>query len=160
MPSQTAAANYHPFHCMMPPVNPVDASDPLPALRREMKLLLVEQDLMRVELEQRRAIENEMHEAKEFIRAYVERVEQLSVREAAARKEMEFWRREAERLAQERPRYSRWAWQALRTFHAYFAAAPGGPRSRRPARHRIERAMRLAAGALTRGLDRLEGHKG
>jgi hypothetical protein len=52
------------------------------------------------------------------------------------------------------------AFEALRTFHAYFAAAPGGTRSRRPARHRIERAMRLAEGALKHGLDPLEGRKG
>ena len=47
-----------------------------------MKLLLVEQDLMRTELAQRCA-----------------EVEQISVREAETRKAMEFWRREAERMA-------------------------------------------------------------
>jgi hypothetical protein len=113
MPNQTAAANVRPFHCMMPSANPADGPDPLPALRREMKLLLVEQDLMRIELNQRRAAEGELREAKESILAYVERVEQLSVMEAEARKAMKFWRREAERMAQERPRYSRWGWHYL-----------------------------------------------
>ena len=47
-----------------------------------MKLLLVEQDLMRTELAQRRA-----------------EVRQISVMEAETRKAMEFWRREAERMA-------------------------------------------------------------
>jgi hypothetical protein len=113
MPNQTPAANVRPFHCMMPSANPADGPDPLSALRREMKLLLIEQDLMRIELNQRRAAEDELHDAKESILAYVEQVEQLSVMEAEARKAMEFWRREAERMAQERPRYSRWRWSYL-----------------------------------------------
>ena len=110
MPNQTPAVKVRPFHCMMPSANPADGPDPLSALRREMKLLLVEQDLMRIELNQRRAAEDELREANEVILAYVERVEQLSVMEAEAR---EFWQREAERMAQERPRYSRWGWHYL-----------------------------------------------
>src|SRR5262245_22074578 len=102
MPNQAAPANVHPFHCV-PVDNPADGpDDPAPALRRDMRLLLVDQ---RTELKQRRALENEMREAKRFVVAYVERVEQLCVMEAEARKAMEFWRAEAERLAQERPRY-------------------------------------------------------
>ena len=82
MPNQTAAANVRPFHCMMPSASPADGPDPLSVLRREMKLLLVEQDLMRIELNQRRAAEDELREAKETILACVKRVEQLSVMEA------------------------------------------------------------------------------
>jgi hypothetical protein len=108
MPNQTAAASFRPFHCMMPSANPANGPDPLSVLRREMKLVLVEQNMMRIELNQRRAAEDELRQAKEYIRAYVERVEQLSVIEAETRKAMEFWRREAERMAQERPRYLRW----------------------------------------------------
>jgi hypothetical protein len=108
MLNQTAVATVRPFHCMMPSANQADGPDPLSALRREMKLLLVEQDLMRIELNRRRAAEDELREAKEAIFAYVERVERLSVMEAEAREAMEFWRREAERMAQERSRYSRW----------------------------------------------------
>ena len=85
MPNQTPAVKVRPFHCMMPSANPADGPDPLSALRREMKLLLVEQDLMRIELNQRRAAEDELREANEVILAYVERVEQLSVMEAEAR---------------------------------------------------------------------------
>ena len=92
----------------MPSANPADGPDPLSALRREMKLLLVEQKMMRIELNQRRAAEDELCEANEVILAYLERVEQLNVMQAEARKAMEFWRREAERMAQERPRYLRW----------------------------------------------------
>ena len=66
MPNQTAAANVRPFHCMMPSASPADGPDPLSVLRREMKLLLVEQDLMRIELNQRRAAEDELREAKEL----------------------------------------------------------------------------------------------
>jgi hypothetical protein len=92
MPNQTAAADVRLFHCMMPSASPAARpDDPVPALRREMKLLLVEQDLMRTELAQRRA-----------------EVEQLSVMEAEARTAMEFWRREAEGVAQERQRHSQW----------------------------------------------------
>ena len=113
MPNQIAAANVRPFHCMMPPANEADGPEPLSALRREMKLLLIEQNLMRIELNQRRAAEAELREAKELIIAYVERVEQLSAMEAEAQKEMEFWRREAERMAQEKSRKSRWGWYYL-----------------------------------------------
>jgi len=108
MPTQTAADSFHPVHCMSSSVNPADGPDPLPVLRREMKLLLIEQNLMRVELEQRRALEDELREAKEFILGYVEQVEQLSVMEAEARKAMEYWRREAQCMGNQRPRRSKW----------------------------------------------------
>jgi hypothetical protein len=93
---------------MSPSANPADGPDPLPVLRREMKLLLIERDLLRTELQQRRAIEGELQEAKRFILAYVERVEQLCVMEAEARTAMEYWRREAQRMGQQRPRRSGW----------------------------------------------------
>ena len=115
----------------MPSANPADGPDSLSALRREMKLVLVEQNLMRAELNQRRAAEDELREATEFILAYVERVEQLRVIEAETRKAMEFWRREAERLAQERPRYSRWGGTILSASRAvvrYFRSRATGHR--------------------------------
>jgi hypothetical protein len=114
MPTQIAAANVHPFHCMSPSATPADGSDPLPVLRREMKLMLIERNLLRIELEQRRAHEDELRQAREVILAYVERVEQLGAMEAEARKGMEYWRREAQRLGQPRPRRSGW-WDYL--FH-------------------------------------------
>jgi len=131
MPNQTAVANFRPVHCMMPSANPPDGPDPLSALRREMKLVLVEQNLMRTELNQRRAAEDELREAKEFILAYVERVEQLRVIEAETRKAMEFWRREAERLAQARPRYSRWGGTILSASRAVWLHWAQGKTHRR-----------------------------
>jgi hypothetical protein len=130
MPNQIiAAAKVHPFHCMMPSANPADTPDPLPVLRREMKLLLIEQDLLRIELEQRRANEDDVREAKECILAYVERVEQLCVMEAEARKAMEFWQREAQRMAQERPRWSRWGWSIFSAARAVVWSRWAGVRS-------------------------------
>jgi hypothetical protein len=116
MPNQTAAANVRP----LPWANKADGPDPLPALRREMKLLLVEQNLMQIELNQRRAAEGELREAKELFLAYVE---QLSVMEAELRKAIELWRREAERMAQEKPRYSRWGWHYLFRLKSPFGRA-------------------------------------
>jgi hypothetical protein len=50
MPNQTAADDVRLFHCTMPSANPAERwDDPVPALRREMKLLLVERELMRTE---------------------------------------------------------------------------------------------------------------
>ena len=111
MPTQTPVANVHPFHCMMPSAIPADELDPLPVLRREMKLLLIERDQLRAEVEKRRATEDQFLEAREFLLGYVEWVEQLSVMEAEARKATEFWQGEAQRLsamAQNRPHRSRW----------------------------------------------------
>jgi hypothetical protein len=111
MPTQTPVANVHPFHCMMPSTIPGDELDPLPVLRREMKLLLIERDKLRAEVEKRRATEDQLLEAREFLLGYVEWVEQLSVMEAEARKATEFWQGEAQRLsamAQNRPHRSRW----------------------------------------------------
>jgi hypothetical protein len=119
MSHQAAAANVHPVP-RMPSANPADTrNDPVPALRREVKLLLVDQ---RTELEQRRAIEDEIREAKTFILAYVERLEQLCMREAEARKAMEFWRQEAERMAQERPGYLQWVGHYLSEFKSRLIA--------------------------------------
>jgi hypothetical protein len=101
----TPTGNPHPFHCMIPSAHEADRTDPLPVLRREMKLLLIEHELLRIELGRRHAIEDELREAKDIILAYAERVEQLSVMEAEARNE-------AQRMAQKRPRYSRW-WDYL-----------------------------------------------
>src|SRR4029077_4589448 len=57
---------------------------PLPIMRREMTLL-------RIEIEQLRGKEDEARKMKEFLLAYVERVEHLSANR-------DQWQREAERL--------------------------------------------------------------
>jgi hypothetical protein len=113
MPNQTAAANARPFHCMMPTANEADGPEPLSALRREMKLLLIEQNLMRIELDQRRAAEAELREAKELIIAYVERVEQLSAMEAERKRKWNSGDERRNARAQEKPSNSRWGWYYL-----------------------------------------------
>src|SRR5262245_10000054 len=102
-------------HCMIPSINPAFRPDALPALQREMKLLLIERDLLRTEVEQRRAREDEWRAAQECILAYVEQVEQLSAMEAQARKAMEFWHAEARRIAQKRPHRLLRSYRALRS---------------------------------------------
>ena len=103
MPNHIAAANVHPFQ---PRTRGVDFNDALLVLRREMSLLLIERDLLRIEVKERRAREDELRQAKEFFLGYVEWVEQLSVMEAETRKAVEFWQGEAQRfsaMARNRP---------------------------------------------------------
>src|SRR5262245_42031268 len=114
MPNETAAGTNSLFHCMIPSTKPADRQDPLPILQQEIRLLLIEQKRLRAELEQKRAAEDELQKAREFIVAYVERADQIGVMEAEARKAMEFWRREAQRLAEERPLWSQWRWHFSR----------------------------------------------
>jgi hypothetical protein len=79
MLNQSAAANVHPFMRIFPA--PPDASDPVPAMRREIMLL-------RIELEQLRAIEDEARKTKEFFFAHIDRI--MESRDQ--------WQREAEHL--------------------------------------------------------------
>jgi hypothetical protein len=82
MPNQSAAVNVHPFMRIFPAPKPSDASDPVPAMRREITLL-------RIELEQLRAMENEARKTKEFLFAHIDRI--MDCRDQ--------WQREAERLS-------------------------------------------------------------
>ena len=63
MPNQSAA-NVHPFANTFPTPR-WDAPDPLPVMRREMKLLLIELNVLRIEVEQLRAADQEAHKTKE-----------------------------------------------------------------------------------------------
>jgi hypothetical protein len=104
MPNQCTAADVRLFHCMMSSADPAEKwDDPVSALRREMKLLRVERDLLRTKLAASRATEDDLRE----------QVERLSVMEAEARKAVRFWRREAERMPQESPHHSQWGWRFL-----------------------------------------------
>ena len=89
MSNQPAAANRHhlaaPF---FPGSQPWEAPDPLPVMRRELKLLLIEMNVLRVEVEQLRAIEREARNTEEFLSGSVSRL--IDSRD--------HWRREAERL--------------------------------------------------------------
>ena len=67
-----------------PASQPWDAPDPLPVMRREMKLLLIELSQLRIEVEQLRAREEEAQTANEFLHRVIE--------------SRDHWRREAEYL--------------------------------------------------------------
>jgi hypothetical protein len=90
MSNHTAVASVHHFMCNEPP----EASDPVPQMRREITRLRIEVEHLRVrDAEARRTIrEEEARKMKEFLAAYVDRVEQL-------RDSRDQWRGEAERLS-------------------------------------------------------------
>jgi FtsZ-binding cell division protein ZapB len=81
MSNQAAAASVHPFMRMFSAPQPPDAFDCVPTMRREITLL-------RIEVEQLRAREQEARETKEFLVAHIDRLMQSRDR----------WQREAERL--------------------------------------------------------------
>jgi hypothetical protein len=82
MPNQTAADNAHPIIRIFSAPLPPGGTDPVPAMRREMSLL-------RIELEQLRARENEARKTNEFLVAQLDRV--MDNRDQ--------WQQEAERLS-------------------------------------------------------------
>jgi hypothetical protein len=77
-----------------PASKPWDVSDPLPVMRREMKLLLIELSQLRIEVEQLRAREEEAQNTNEFLDRVVESRDQ--------------WRREAQRLRALMAKMPRW----------------------------------------------------
>ena len=84
MPNQSVASNDCPFVTTFPASQPWDAPDPLPVMRREMKLLLIEIGQLRTEVEELRAKEEEAQNVKEFLYRVIENRNQ--------------WQREAQRL--------------------------------------------------------------
>jgi hypothetical protein len=84
MPNQSVCSNDYPFVTTFPASQPWDAADPLPVMRREMKLLLIEIGQLRTEVEQLRAKEEEVQNVKEFLYRVIESRDQ--------------WQREAQRL--------------------------------------------------------------
>jgi hypothetical protein len=88
MPNQPAAANAHHLATPFAGPQPWEAPDPLPVMRRELKLLLIEMNVLRVEVEQLRAMERGARNTEEFLSASINRV--MESRDQ--------WRREAERL--------------------------------------------------------------
>jgi hypothetical protein len=82
MPSQSAATHVLPLVRVVPTPPPPDSSDPVPAMRRELALL-------RIELEQLRAREDEARKTEQFLFAHLDRV--IDSRDR--------WQREAERLS-------------------------------------------------------------
>src|SRR5215813_1022657 len=88
MPNQSAVANACHLASPFPGPQPWEAPDPLPVMRRELKLLLIEMNVLRVEVEQLRAMEREARNAEEFLSASVNRLMESR----------DHWRQEAERL--------------------------------------------------------------
>ena len=77
-------ADATPFVTSFPASQPWDAPDPLPVMRREMKLLLIELSQLRIEVERLRAREEKAQTANEFLHRVIE--------------SRDHWRREAEHL--------------------------------------------------------------
>jgi FtsZ-binding cell division protein ZapB len=111
MPNQSTAANIHRV-AAFPGPPPWDAPDPLPVMRRELKLLLIEMNVLRVEVEQLRAMEQEARNTEEFLSASVNRI--MESRDQ--------WRREAERLRaliEQVPPWSLFWWRCVDAFKAW-----------------------------------------
>jgi FtsZ-binding cell division protein ZapB len=112
MPNQSTAANIHHLVAPFPGPQPWDAPDPLPVMRRELKLLLIEMNVLRVEVEQLRAMEQEARNTEEFLSASVNRI--MESRDQ--------WRREAERLRaliEQVPPWSLFWWRCVDAFKAW-----------------------------------------
>ena len=111
MRNQVPAANPHHLASPFPGPHPWDAPDPLPVMRRELKLLLIEMNVLRVEVEQLRAMEQEARKTEEFLSASVNRI--MESRDQ--------WRQEAERLRAliaQVPPWSRFWWRCIDAFKA------------------------------------------
>jgi FtsZ-binding cell division protein ZapB len=108
MPNQLAAANATPFAGPQP----WEAPDPLPVMRRELKLLLIEMNVLRVEAEQLRAMERQARNTEELLSASVNRLIESRDR----------WRREAEHLRAliaQVPPWSLFWWSCVDAFKAW-----------------------------------------
>jgi FtsZ-binding cell division protein ZapB len=105
-----SAVNLHPLGNVVP-ATPWDAPDPLPVMRREMKLLLIELNVLRIEVEQLRASDVEAAKAKELLSRSVERLVESR----------DQWKKEAERLGAlmaQVPPWSLFWWRCLDVFRA------------------------------------------
>ena len=112
MPNQSAPANAHHLAAPFPGPQPWEAPDPLPVMRRELKLLLIEMNVLRVEVEQLRAIKREARDREEFLTASVNRL--MDSRD--------HWRREAERLralVAQVPPWSLFWWHCVDAFKVW-----------------------------------------
>src|SRR5262249_42851849 len=84
MPNQSVCSNDYPFVTTFPASQPWDAPDPLPVMRREMKLVPIEIGQVRTEGENLRAKEKKAQKVKKIICRGIESGDQ--------------WQREAQRL--------------------------------------------------------------
>jgi len=111
MPSRSVASNDCPFVTTFPASQPWDAPDPLPVMRREMKLLLIEMGQLRIEVEELRAKEEEAQNVKEFLYRVIESRDQ--------------WRREAQRLRALMAKVPPWLLFCGRCLDAFKASREG-----------------------------------
>ena len=112
MPNQSAAANAHHLVSPFPGSQPWEPPDPLPVMRRELKLLLIEMNVLRVEVEQLRAMKRQARNTEEFLSAAGNRLMESR----------DHWRREAERLRGlivEVPPWSLFWWRCVDAFKAW-----------------------------------------
>ena len=119
MPNQASAANARRLVTPFPGPQPWEAPDPLPVMRRELKLLIIEMNVLRVEIEQLRAMEQEARNTEEFLSASVNRI--MDSRDQ--------WRREAERLRAlitQVPPWSLFWWRCVDAFKGWRKPTAGG----------------------------------
>jgi len=112
MPNQPAAANAHHPATPLPGSQPWEAPDPLSVMRRELKLLLIEMNVLRVEVKQLRAMEREARNTEEFLSASVKQLME----------NRDHWRQEAERfraLIAQVPPWSLFWWSCVDAFKAW-----------------------------------------
>jgi hypothetical protein len=115
MPNQSVGSNDYPLGTTCPAPHPWDAPDPLPVMRREMKLLLIEISKLRVEVERLRGTEQE--------------VRYLSTSLNQTMESRDEWRREAECLRALLAKVTPWSllwWRCLETFGVARNHAPAG----------------------------------
>jgi hypothetical protein len=111
MPNQSVCSNDYPFVTTFSASQPWDAPDPLPVMRREMKLLLIEIGQLRTEVEQLRAKEEEAQNVKEFLYRVIESRDQ--------------WQREAQRLRALMAKVPPWLLFCGRCLDAFKASREG-----------------------------------
>jgi hypothetical protein len=106
-----STANVHSLLNTLPAI-PWDAPDPLPVMRREMKLLLIELNLTRTEVQELRAAKQEADKTRESLTASVDRLMESR----------DHWRREAERLSELMAQVPPWTlcwWRCLDAFKVW-----------------------------------------
>jgi hypothetical protein len=115
MPNQSVGSNDYPLGTTCRAPHPWDAPDPLPVMRREMKLLLIEISKLRVEVERLRGTEQEARYLSASLNQTMESRDE--------------WRREAECLRALLAKVTPWSllwWRCLETFGVARHHAPAG----------------------------------
>jgi hypothetical protein len=112
MSNQSASVNPHHLVTPFSGSQPWDAPDPLPVMRRELKLLLIEMNMLRVEVEQLRSMEKEARKTEAFLTTSI----------SGMMESRDQWRREAERLRaviEQVPPWSLFWWRCVEAFKTW-----------------------------------------